>query len=30
MLTLSTFVIAMGSVCMSVFWACKEDTSGRV
>ena len=27
MLTLSTFVIAMGSVCMSVFWACKEDTS---
>jgi hypothetical protein len=27
MLTLYGFVIAMGSVCMSVFWACKEDMS---
>jgi hypothetical protein len=25
MLTLSAFVIALGSVFMSVFWACKED-----
>jgi hypothetical protein len=30
MLTLSAFVIAMGSVCMSVFWACKKDTTDRV
>ena len=30
MLTLSAFVIAMGSVCMSVFWACKEDTTDHV
>jgi hypothetical protein len=29
MLTLSTFVIAMGSVFMSVVWACKEDTTDR-
>ena len=29
MLTLSSFVIALGSVCMSVFWACKEDTTNR-
>lgn len=29
MLTLFTFVIAMGSVCMSVFWACKQDTPDR-
>jgi hypothetical protein len=30
MLTLSGFVIAMGSVCMSVLWACKDDTADRV
>ena len=29
MLTLFTFGIAMGSVCMSVFWACKNDTTDR-
>jgi len=29
MLTISSFVIALGSVCMSVFWACKEDTIDR-
>jgi hypothetical protein len=29
MLTISAFVIAMGSVCMSVFWACKEDMTDR-
>jgi hypothetical protein len=26
MLTLFAFGIAMGSVCISVFWACKNDT----
>lgn len=29
MLTLSAFVIALGSVFMSVFWACKEDMADR-
>ena len=29
MLTLFTFGIAMGSVCMSVVWACKNDTINR-
>jgi len=30
MLTLSAFVIALGSVFTSVLWACKEDTADRV
>jgi hypothetical protein len=29
MLTIFAFVVAMGSVFMSVFWACKEDTANR-
>jgi hypothetical protein len=29
MLTLSAFVIALGSVFTSVFWACKEDMVDR-
>jgi len=30
MLTLSAFVIALGTVFTSVFWACKEDMVDRV
>lgn len=30
MLSLSTFVIAIGIVFTSVLWACKEDTANRV
>jgi hypothetical protein len=29
MLTLSTFVIAFGSVLTSVWWACKDETMTR-
>ncbi|PZR73934.1 MAG: hypothetical protein DLM73_09325 [Chthoniobacterales bacterium] len=29
MLTISAFVIALGSVFMSVVWACKEDLTNR-
>jgi hypothetical protein len=29
MLTIFAFVVAMGSVFMSVLWACKEDTANR-
>jgi hypothetical protein len=30
MFTISAFIIAAGSVFVSVFWACKEDLSGSI
>jgi hypothetical protein len=30
MFTISAFIIAAGSVFVSVVWACKEDMSGQV
>jgi hypothetical protein len=30
MFTVSAFIVALGSVFTSVFWACKEDTADRV